>query len=97
MACPGEAHTLQCVLCAGGRIAVTPSVGTAAVHGRGRLPGHDRGMLEGRRGNLWCLESVQCGLACGVGGRQQRGRRVGIWLQSSDPEAPDRGRDADSD
>jgi hypothetical protein len=49
---PGELHTLQCVLCPRGRIAVTPSIGTAAVHGRRRLPGHDRRMLGSRRGDV---------------------------------------------
>jgi hypothetical protein len=52
MANLGEPHTLQCVLCPRWRIAVTRSVGTAAVHGRRRLPGHDRRMLGSRRGDL---------------------------------------------
>jgi hypothetical protein len=52
MADPGELHTLQCVLCPCWRMAVTPTVGTAAVHGRRRLPGHDRGMLGSRHGDV---------------------------------------------
>lgn len=48
----GVQHTLQCVLCPRRRIAIAAAVRAAAVHGRGRLPGHDRREVGFCRGAL---------------------------------------------